>query len=105
MIWIGCLRCEKFRCDFVARTFSLIALVRPVLHRVSWSNEMFPNALKHYEMHQNMSLGFNDMDRVPSLRKIPTRLRCTNFFINCTCSTQFGLSFVQQRNGSKCTQI
>jgi hypothetical protein len=32
MGWIGCVRCEKFRRDFVARTF---ALVRPVLHRVS----------------------------------------------------------------------
>src|SRR6185312_8090027 len=30
--WIRCVHCEKFRCDFVARTF---ALVRPVLHRVS----------------------------------------------------------------------
>ena len=29
---IGCVRCEKFRRDFVART---IALARPVLHRVS----------------------------------------------------------------------
>src|SRR6185437_10994169 len=32
MGWIGCVRCEKFRCDFVSRTF---ALVRPVLYRVS----------------------------------------------------------------------
>src|SRR6185312_2198614 len=31
MGWIGCVRCEKFRRDFVARTF---ALVRAVLHRV-----------------------------------------------------------------------
>ena len=31
MGWIGCVRCEKFRRDFVARTF---ALFRPVLHRV-----------------------------------------------------------------------
>src|SRR6185437_7458482 len=31
MGWIGCVRCEKFRRDFVARTF---ALIRPVLHRV-----------------------------------------------------------------------
>src|SRR6185503_5845207 len=30
MGWIGCVRCEKFRHNFVARTF---ALVRPVLHR------------------------------------------------------------------------
>ena len=29
---IGCVRCKKFRRDFVAQTF---ALVRPVLHRVS----------------------------------------------------------------------
>ena len=83
MAWIGCLCCEKFRRDFVARTFALIAPVRPVLHRVSWSNEMFPNAPKHYQIQQNMSLGFNDMDRVPSLRKMPTRLCCTNFYINC----------------------
>ena len=32
MGWFGCVHCEKFRRDFVARTF---ALVRPVLHRVS----------------------------------------------------------------------
>ena len=88
MAWIGCLCCEKIRRDFVAQTFALIAPVRPVLHRVSWSNEMFPNAPKHYQMHQNMSLGSNGRYRVPSLRKIPTRLRCTNFFINCTSSAQ-----------------
>ena len=29
--WIGCIRCEKFLCGFVARNF---ALVRPVLHRI-----------------------------------------------------------------------
>ena len=104
MAWIGCLHCEKFRLDFVARTFALIAPVRPVLHRVSWSNEMFPNAPKHYQTHQNMSLGFNDMDRVPSLRKILTRLRCTNFFINCTSSAHFAPSLLQQLNGPKCTQ-
>ena len=32
MGWIGIVRCEKFRCDFVARAF---APVRHVLHRVS----------------------------------------------------------------------
>jgi len=32
LLWIRCVRCEKFRRDFVAQTF---ALVRPVLHRVS----------------------------------------------------------------------
>ena len=79
MVWIGFLRCKKFGRDFVARTFVLIAAVRPDLHRVSCSKEMFPNAPKHYEMHQNMSLGFNGMDRVPSLRKISTQLHAQTF--------------------------
>src|SRR6185503_11005587 len=68
MGWIGCVRCEKFRCDFMAQTSALIALVQPVLHRVSCSNEALPNAPKHYELHQNMSLGSNGMGRVHSLR-------------------------------------
>ena len=55
---------------------------------------MFPNALKHYETYQKMSLGFNDMDWVSSLRKIPTRLGGTNF---CTSLVRFELSFVTQQ--------
>ena len=64
MVWIGCVCCEKSRCDFVEETFALIALIHPVLHRVSCSYEMIPNATKHYEMHQNMSLGSNGVDQV-----------------------------------------
>ena len=56
MGWIGCVHCEKLWCDFVARSSSLIALVQPILHRVPCSNETLPNAPKHYEMLQNMSL-------------------------------------------------
>ena len=48
----------------VAHTFALIVPVRPVLHRVSCSKKMIPNAPKDYEMHQNMSLGSNAVDRV-----------------------------------------
>ena len=70
MEWIGCIRCEKSRRDFVARTFALIAPVHPVLHRVSCSYETIPNAPKHYETHQNMSLGSNGVDQVHSLQKI-----------------------------------
>ena len=44
------------------RTFELIAPVHTVLHQVSFSYEMIPNATKHYEMHQNMSLGSNGVD-------------------------------------------
>jgi len=72
MGWTGSVRCEKTRHDFVARTFALIALVHPVLHRVSCSYEMIPNAPKHYETHQNMILGSNGEDQVRSLRKITT---------------------------------
>ena len=57
MDWVHC--CEKSRRDFVARIFELIAQVHPVLHRVSCSYEMNPNAHKHYETHQNMGLGSN----------------------------------------------
>src|SRR6185437_15423468 len=50
---------------------------------------MVPNAPKYYETHQNMSLGSNRVDRVRSLRKIPTRLRGTNF---CTSSARYAPS-------------
>ena len=72
MGWIGCVRCKKSRRHFVARTLALIAPIHPILHRVSCSYEMIPNARKHYETHQNMSLGSNGVDQVRSLRKITT---------------------------------
>src|SRR6185312_16253679 len=53
-------------------------------------------------MHQNVSLGSNGVDRMRSLRKIPTLLRGTNF---CTSSARFAPSFVRQPNGPECTQI
>ena len=46
---VRCVRCKKLQCDFVARTFALIALVHPILHQVSCSYEMIPNAPKHCE--------------------------------------------------------
>ena len=72
MGWIGCVHCKKSRRDFVARTFALITPVQYVLQQVSGSYEMIPNASKHYETHQNMSLGSNGVDQVHSLRKITT---------------------------------
>jgi len=69
MGWIGCVRCEKSRRDFVAQTFALIAPIHPVLHRVSCSYEMIPNAPKHYETHQNMSLGSNGWIRCVRCKK------------------------------------
>ena len=46
--------------------------------------------------------GSNSVDRVRSLRKIPIRVRGTNF---CTSSACFASSFVRQPNGPKCTQV
>ena len=53
-------------------------------------------------MYQNISLGSIGVDRVRSLRKIPTRLRGTNF---CTSSARFAASFVWQPNGPECNQM
>ena len=94
MGWIGCVHCEKFWCDFMARTSALIVPVQHVLHRVSCSNETLPNAPKYYETHQNMILGSNGVDQVRSLWKILMRFRGKNFCINCTSSTHFAPSFV-----------
>ena len=104
MGWIRCVDCEKFRHDFVAQTFSLIAPVHSVLHQVSSSNETNPKAPQHYETDQNMSFGSNGVDWVRSLQKIPTSLRGTNFRINCTNSPYFTPSFMRLRNDHKCTQ-
>ena len=86
--------CEKFRCDFVAQTFTLIAPVQPILHQASCSNETIQNAPRHCETHQYTSLGSNGVDWVCSLQKILMRLQGTNFCINCTSSTHFATSFV-----------
>ena len=88
----------------MARTFALIAPVHPILHRVSWSYEMIPNAPNHYTTHQNMSLGSNGADWVRLLRKIRTWLRGTNFCINCTSSHRFAPSFMKLRNDNRWTQ-
>ena len=104
MGWIGCIHCEKFGHNFVARTFALIAPFQLILHQVSCSNEMVPNAPKHYETHQTMSLGPDGMDRVDLLQKILTQLCGLNFCINFNSSARFEPSIVKQRNGTKCTQ-
>ena len=49
-----------------------------------------------------MRLGYNGVDRVRLLRKIPPRLHGTNIF---TTSAHFEPSFLRFPNGTKCTQI
>jgi len=104
IVWIGCARCEKFWSDFVARPFALIAPVQPIFLRVSCSKEMIPNPPKHYEMHQNTSLGSDGVDRVDLSQKILTQLCGTNFCINCNSSACFEPSIIKQRNDPKCAQ-
>ena len=53
----------------MARTCALITPVQPILQQVLCSHERLPNAPKHYETHQNMSLESNGVDRVDSLQK------------------------------------
>ena len=48
-----------------------------------------PKCTKIVRTHQNMNLWSNGVDRVRSLRKIPTRLRGTNF---CTSSARYAPS-------------
>ena len=84
MVWIGSVHCEKFRLDFVARTFALIAPVLLVLHQVLCSSETVQNAPKRKETNQNMSLGSNGADRERRFPEILTRLCGTNSCINCT---------------------
>ena len=95
MGWIGCVRYKKLRCEFMARTFELIALVQPVLHRVNCRNKTIPNAPEHYEMRKTHEFGSYGLDRVCWLRKILTQLRGTNFCINFINSAHFAPSLVQ----------
>src|SRR6185295_9114266 len=104
MGWIGIVHCKKSQRHFVARTFALIAPVQYVLHQVSCSYETIPNAPKYYETYRNITLGSNWVDWDCPLQKIPTSLRGTNFFINCTSSPRFAPSFMQLRNNPKCTK-
>ena len=94
MGWIICVCSEKLQRDFVAQTFALNAPVQYVLHQVSCNYEMNPNAPKHYETYQNMSLGSHGVDRVLSFREIMMRLRGTNFCIYFTSSARFALSLL-----------
>ena len=95
MVWIGIVRCKKFKQDIVARTFALIVPVWHVLQQVLCNRETVPNAPKRKEKHQKMSLGSNGVDREHSLRKIQARNGGMKFCINCTSLARFAPSFVQ----------
>ena len=97
--WVRSLR--KIPAWLRGTSFRINCTNSPCLHRVSCVYEMIPNAPKHYETHQNISLGSNGVD-VCSLRNILMRLRGTKF---CTSSDRFAPSFLRQPNRTKCTQM
>ena len=99
MGWIGCARCETTRSNIVAQTFALVRTFCPEFCKATSRSQMHANGMK---CTKHMSLGSNGVDRVRSLRKIPMRLRGTNF---CTSLAPFAPSFVRQPNGPECTQI
>ena len=61
-----------------------------------------PESTQKVPNHRNVIFGSNGEDRVCLLRKIPTRLRGTNFY---TSSAHFAPSFVSQPNGPQCIKI
>ena len=102
--WIGSVRCEKSRRDFVARTFALIAQVSPFctefLAVTKWS-QMHPNTTKQTEI---LVLGPMGWIGCAFVAKNHDVIRGTNFCVNCSSSPRFAPSFLQLRNNPKCTQ-
>ena len=104
MGWIACVCCQNFGCDFVARTFGLIAPVQPISHRVSCCNETIQNAPKHYKPHQFMSLASNGVDRVCSLRKTLMLFRGRTSSLIALVQPVLHLVSCSNETNQKCTQ-
>ena len=99
MGWIGCVRCKKNLTRLCGTNFCTSSV------RSAPSSLRQPNSPKCTQIVRNapnINLESNGVDQVRLLRKIPTRLRGTNF---CTSLARFAPSFVRQTNCPKCTQI
>jgi hypothetical protein len=79
---------QKIMVQLYCTKFALKAPFQPFCTKVRAITE-------RSETTQNMSLGSNRVDRVHSLRKIPTRLRCSNLGIKGTYSAHFASKFMQ----------
>ena len=92
---------------FVAKN-SVVTSRHELLHLFGPFCIEFRKATKQSRMHPNstnapnVSLGSHGVDRVPLLRKNPTRLRGTNFY---TSSARFPSSFVRPPNSPEYTQM
>ena len=104
MGWIGCVRCEKSRPDFVARTFALIAPVHPYfassfmqLRNDSKCIQTLCDASKHESRVQWGGSGV-------LVAKNYNAISWYKLLLNCTSSICFATRFMQLRNDPKCTQ-
>ena len=99
MGWIGCVHCEKFRRDFVART---IAPVRPVFApSFVWQ----PNGPKCIKIVRNAPKHEFRVQWGGSRALVAKNSDTTSWCELCTSSAHFAPSFVNQPNGPKCTKI
>ena len=104
MGWIGCIHREKFRCDFVARTFAIIAPHSAHFAPSLMQQQNSPKCTQTLRNTRKHEFRIQWVDLARLLRKIPMWLRGKNFCINCTSLARFAPSFVQQRNYPKWTQ-
>jgi hypothetical protein len=94
MWWIGCVRCEKSRRDFVAPCFSSSFMQ---LRNDPKCTQTLCNTRKHEFRVQWSGL-------CVFVAKNPDVTSWHKFFINCTRSPCFASSFMQLRNDPKCSQ-
>ena len=98
MGWIECVRCEKYRRDFVARTFALVGPFCTEFRKRTKQSWMHPNSTNAPKCQFRVQWGGSGT----FVAKSSTRLRGTNF---CTSSAHFAPSFIRQPNSPECTQI
>ena len=85
---------RKILCNFVERTFALVALVQPVLYRASCYNKTIQNASKHYETHQTHEFRAQWCGLGAFVAK-NSDATSWHELTNCTSSTSFATRFVQ----------
>ena len=99
MGWIGCVRCEKNPTRLRGTNYCTTS-ARFAPSFVRQTNG--PECTQIVRNAKNVSLGSNWVDRVRSLRIIPTRPHGMNFG---NSSARFAPSFVRQPKSIECTQI
>ena len=99
MGWIGCVRCEKFRRDFVGTNFCTSSA------RFTPSFVRQPNSPECTQMVRNAPKHQFRVKRGGSGAFVAKNLDATSLHEFCTSSARFTPSFVRQPNGAECTQI